>query len=316
MPDTETQLGAAAELIRSREYDKARALLKTIDHPKAREWLQRLGENAPESPAKKKLSAAGSTYTPDTKTQLEIAANLIRSREFDEARTLLKAIDHSKAREWLQRLDEIAPEPPKKEPSTTQTLRGCFLFFLLVLGLCCALPNFSGLGGSTSRPQSGNRAIQPSSVEITDPRDTGIPERFLERLRQTVSSDGYVDFYEGQMSSEGRLLVDTEIWLTSRNPTSGTAYRVIEEILRAYATGNSSGAAGRISARVYWELNGLMCAAGVGMGYRTQQRIDWQSASRVAIFSALDQERYSDNTSSYADVAWRPFISGMPDCRD
>jgi hypothetical protein len=151
---------------------------------------------------------------------------------------------------------------------------------------------------------------------ITDPRDTGIPAGFLERLRQTVSSYGYVDYYEGQMSSEGRLLVDTEVWLTSSNPTGTTAYTVIERILRAYAARFPHGTTGRISARVYWQSGGVTCAAGVGMGYRTQQRIDWQSSSQAQIFSALDQERYSDNTSSYADVAWRPFVTGMPECRE
>lgn len=49
------RLAQAADLIRSKHYAEARALLKRIKHPKAREWLAKLDEIAPE----KRKSSAG-----------------------------------------------------------------------------------------------------------------------------------------------------------------------------------------------------------------------------------------------------------------
>jgi hypothetical protein len=44
------QLETARDLIRQRQYEQARALLKTVDHPTAAKWLAKLDEIAPESP--------------------------------------------------------------------------------------------------------------------------------------------------------------------------------------------------------------------------------------------------------------------------
>lgn len=47
---------AAREAIQAQQYDKARSILKTVDHPKAREWLARLDEIAPQQTNQKKAS--------------------------------------------------------------------------------------------------------------------------------------------------------------------------------------------------------------------------------------------------------------------
>lgn len=51
---------AARELIKEKRYPEARAILKTIDHPTAREWLAKLDEVAPE----KKESRLGTLLLP------------------------------------------------------------------------------------------------------------------------------------------------------------------------------------------------------------------------------------------------------------
>ncbi|MBZ0321402.1 MAG: hypothetical protein K8L91_33630, partial [Anaerolineae bacterium] len=40
------------------------------------------------------------------------ARELIKAKRYDEARFILKSIDHPTAKEWLAKLDQIAP-PPK-----------------------------------------------------------------------------------------------------------------------------------------------------------------------------------------------------------
>jgi hypothetical protein len=44
-----------------------------------------------------------------SKAKMEQARELIREKHYSEARSILKTVNHPKAREWLKRLDEIAP---------------------------------------------------------------------------------------------------------------------------------------------------------------------------------------------------------------
>lgn len=46
----EERLKRAADLIRQKEYDRAREILETLDHPKAKTWLERLDELVPPVP--------------------------------------------------------------------------------------------------------------------------------------------------------------------------------------------------------------------------------------------------------------------------
>lgn len=45
--------------------------------------------------------------------RLNLAADLIRKKEYASARAILITLDHPKAKEWLTRLDQIAPPPPQ-----------------------------------------------------------------------------------------------------------------------------------------------------------------------------------------------------------
>lgn len=113
MSDNEL-LQAAAVLIRQRDYQTARTLLKTIeDHPTARQWLHRLDQSEPRvdiyhggdpSPI---VSADKQT----TDIKLQAAAQLIREQQHHAARAILETIDHPTAREWLHKLDQRAPLP-------------------------------------------------------------------------------------------------------------------------------------------------------------------------------------------------------------
>ncbi|GIK66190.1 MAG: hypothetical protein BroJett018_39840 [Chloroflexota bacterium] len=45
--------------------------------------------------------------------RLNLAADLIRKKEYASARAILITLDHPKAKEWLTRLDQMAPPPPQ-----------------------------------------------------------------------------------------------------------------------------------------------------------------------------------------------------------
>jgi len=60
---------------------------------------------------------------------LQAARTLIETKHYEEARTLLKTIDHPTATKWLAKLDEIAPAP-KSQPQKSN--KGLFLTLGLV----------------------------------------------------------------------------------------------------------------------------------------------------------------------------------------
>lgn len=49
-----------------------------------------------------------------SKAKFQAAQELITQHKYDEARTILKTVEHPKAREWEARLDKIAPKKNKK----------------------------------------------------------------------------------------------------------------------------------------------------------------------------------------------------------
>jgi len=49
---SKAKFAAAKELIDEKQYDEARAILKTIDHPTAREWEAKLAKIAPTAPVR------------------------------------------------------------------------------------------------------------------------------------------------------------------------------------------------------------------------------------------------------------------------
>ncbi len=107
----------ARELILQRRFDEARAILRQVDHPAAAAWLEKLDELAPEvrtsapEPPPQEGPQAGAAR-PAPREQLEAARVLIMQRHFDEARAILAGIDHPTARQWLQKLDAVAPPAP------------------------------------------------------------------------------------------------------------------------------------------------------------------------------------------------------------
>lgn len=108
----EDTLVKARELIKTGQFEAAHALLATVDHPKATEWMTKL-ENmygvakkpsalvvrAPNLPA-----LDGQTALPQL--QLDEARELIKQKRYDEAHALLRTVSHPKASEWIAKLEQ------------------------------------------------------------------------------------------------------------------------------------------------------------------------------------------------------------------
>ncbi len=70
--------------------------------------------------------------------KLRRAHKHIKARQYTQARQLLTGIDHPKAREWLARLDTIAPTPISAPSRNVQTSKKNN-YLLIVLGLIILL---------------------------------------------------------------------------------------------------------------------------------------------------------------------------------
>lgn len=115
-----------------------------------------------------------------TKQKMQKAADLIRDKRYDEARRLLRSIDHPKAREWLNKLDERTAKG-KKSPAKKAS-GGRRVLILLVGGLLLvgiAILASVLLGGSDDDPPSptaislgqSDGAAAPPETPIAAPTD-------------------------------------------------------------------------------------------------------------------------------------------------
>jgi hypothetical protein len=120
----------ARELIKEKRYDEARALLREIDHPAAREWLAKLDKLAPLSASESSLAEPETppqtpALAPSLREQLLAAREHLAAKRYDEARALLREIDHPTAREWLAKVDKLDPASvtPAPAPSHDDIMR-------------------------------------------------------------------------------------------------------------------------------------------------------------------------------------------------
>lgn len=71
-----------------------------------------------------------------SKAKMEAARELIREKQYPQARALLKTIDHPTARKWLDQLDGIAPEAsdlPQAAPQKRPTSRRPAIILIIVI---------------------------------------------------------------------------------------------------------------------------------------------------------------------------------------
>lgn len=257
--------------------------------------------------------------------KLEAVKELIKEKRYEEARVILKTVKHPKVNEWLSRLDEMSPP---QERITKKRRVGCFAQLLIVgfvlFGVFIVLTVFLFAPRGPTRqnqiPSQNEVATintqQPTEIDIDDPYNTGIAEGFLADLKNQISEDGYISYYEAQINDEKRLIVYVEANLLASVARREVALNVIENILKLYAIQLEQNSFGEISVNVFWPRNGVTCGDGAGMGYVTMQSIPWENVSQEEIFKAIDKQIYADEMDNqhYSVAGWAPDLSGIGEC--
>lgn len=75
-----------------------------------------------------------------SKAKMQAAKELIQAKQYDEARTILKTVDHPTARQWEKRLSDLQV-PPKKPSNARWVLIGLVITGLLIVALAVSWSN-------------------------------------------------------------------------------------------------------------------------------------------------------------------------------
>lgn len=93
-----------------------------------------------------------------SKETMQAARELIKNKEYDRARKLLKTVNHPVAKEWLEKLDAIAPEHKDKPQRRIPVLWvGIAVFAIGIVALALVLFAFFS---STGLPREGKSALE------------------------------------------------------------------------------------------------------------------------------------------------------------
>ncbi len=103
--------------------------------------------------------------------KLQRAKDLIQVKRYDEARAVLKTVDHPTAQKWLQKLDEIAParQTKRQAPSWIN---------YLVVGVACGLVGLL-IGVVVGRSSAPAPEMTPAAVAVAPTVETAVPTRTL-----------------------------------------------------------------------------------------------------------------------------------------
>lgn len=88
-----------------------------------------------------------------SKAKMEAARELIQEKKYDEARAILRTVDHPLATEWLGKIDDIKRGQPvaPKPNSRRETIRLLVLVALIALGIFAAIEIKSYMQASDAR---------------------------------------------------------------------------------------------------------------------------------------------------------------------
>lgn len=152
----------ARELIQQKKYDEARAILRTVDHPKAREWLAKLDAIAP--------SIASSIAEPDWATATA-----------DSLPDIMPDAPQSGRAESIR-----APRRRSSGGCGVQMRCGCYLTLFIIIGLWLLLAGAVSLTVQAIVQDVGDRV---ASGELAD----GILSDEIEQQLSNTGMQGAVD---------------------------------------------------------------------------------------------------------------------------
>jgi hypothetical protein len=104
------------------------------------------------------------------KEKMQVAKELIQQKQYPEARTLLRGIDHSTAKEWLRKLDAM---PTVKQPARTKNSIINFVIVGVLAGVTGLAIGFF-MGNSTGRQSQPQLAAMPTNVSTALPTNVTI----------------------------------------------------------------------------------------------------------------------------------------------
>ncbi|MBZ0300986.1 MAG: hypothetical protein K8J31_14660 [Anaerolineae bacterium] len=245
------------------------------------------------------------------KTKMEYARELIKTKRYDEARAILEKVDHPKAREWLVKLDQIAP---RAKPEKKVRKGGCMpliLLFALAFGLFVIM-----IWIADSRLPASPPLPTPTSIPITRCSGPQLVSCYREQMAAALKQKGSTVSGIGDeliSGSGGRL--DSWVDVELNGPRDyATAKSIIEQALRVYAGAMPSERAGSFLVTVSWTRDGRQCSDNAGMGYETMQRVNWDNVSQQGIFDAIDRNIYRDVDGPYSQIGIAPDPSQFPEC--
>jgi uncharacterized protein YgiM (DUF1202 family) len=109
-----------------------------------------------------------------SRTQMQQAQQLIKQGRYDEARRILRRIDTPAAREWLAKLDQRAPQAPRRRSGGGSAIRGFFGYVLTILlsagltvGVLAAM-----VFASSSAPRTGSSTDATEIAQNVTPSAT------------------------------------------------------------------------------------------------------------------------------------------------
>lgn len=114
-----------------------------------------------------------------TRERLLQAREHIRAKEFGEARIILEAMDHPKAREWLQRIDALQPVPEINIPARGQSCRRFYVagaLGILILIIAVSFGIFLVSNNTTDIPLALQELNKPRHYPLSEyfPSDTTV----------------------------------------------------------------------------------------------------------------------------------------------
>jgi hypothetical protein len=242
-----------------------------------------------------------------SKAKMLYARELISEKRYDEARAILNDVDHPKAREWLSRLDQIAPSMQPHRKRLRLPRKRTILLATIVGSVVCYAATLSTTPPSPS-------SLAPTRIPISECSGSQYVDCLRNQLTAAVQQvGGRITSSGNDRYSDGRL----EYWIDVRLSQSNnyaTARNVMERALRVYAGAIPSENAGSFVVTVMWSRDGQSCSDNAGMGFRTMQRINWGSVSQQGIFSAINRNNYGDAGDYFGDMGFAPDTSILPEC--
>ncbi len=144
-----------------------------------------------------------------SKQKMLQARDLIREKQFEEARAILQTVDHPTAEEWLRRLDKIAPPTQVEAPPPARPVRRSrriYGFTLLAVIVVIAIVSVGvillNLAGANTASATGLERFFPEDAALyaairTDADNIAILDDLAERFNFTTTTSGFSALPDG-----------------------------------------------------------------------------------------------------------------------